>query len=85
MSGTDEPRSSLSVGMGWASRVTTVGLMFVVPALLGVLLDRWWGTSPLTLLTGAVLGFAVGMVQVLRIAREGAGGRAGPPGSPRAR
>ena len=70
----DEPRSSLSVGMQWASRVTTVGLEFVVPPLLGVLLDRWWGTSPLAMLTGALVGFGVGMMQILRIAREGTGG-----------
>lgn len=84
MSRPDEPRSNLSVGIGWASRVTTVGLEFVVPALLGVLLDRQLGTSPLALLTGAVLGFAIGMVHILRIAREGDQGQAGPPRTPRA-
>jgi F0F1-type ATP synthase assembly protein I len=60
--------------MQWAARVTTVGLDFVVPSLLGALLDRWWGTTPVALLVGAVLGFAVGMMQILRIAGEGPGG-----------
>jgi len=73
----DEPRSNLSIGMDWASRVTTVGLEFVVPPLIGHGLDRWWGTSPAALLVGAVLGFAVAMMNILRIAREGTGG--GPP------
>jgi ATP synthase protein I len=70
----DEPRSNLAVGMDWATRVTAVGLEFVLPPLLGVLVDRWLGTNPLALLTGAVLGFAVGMVHILRIAREGTKG-----------
>lgn len=74
MSRPGEPRSSLSVGMQWASRVTTVGLMFAVPPLLGVLLDGWWQSSPLAMLAGALIGFAVGMIQILRIAREGSGG-----------
>jgi F0F1-type ATP synthase assembly protein I len=67
----DEPRSSLSVGLEWASRVTTLGLSFVVPAILGALLDHWLGISPVALLLGAVLGFAVGMVQILRLAAQG--------------
>ena len=74
MTRSDEPRSNLSVGMEWASRVTTVGLTFVVPPLAGHLLDLWWKTSPGALLVGAVLGFAVGMMNILRIAREGTGG-----------
>lgn len=74
MTRSDEPRSALSVGIQWASRVTTVGLEFVVPPLLGVALDRWWGTNPLAMLTGAVLGFVAGMMQILRIAREGTRG-----------
>ena len=66
-----EPRSRLSVGIQWASRVTTIGLEFALPPLMGAGLDRWWGTSPLATLIGAVLGFAVGMMHLLRIAREG--------------
>ena len=73
MTRSDEPRSALSVGMGWASRVSSVGMAFVLPALFGALLDHWWGTSPWALLAGAVLGFAVGMLEILRIARDGAG------------
>ena len=68
-----EPPSTLSVGMQWASRVTTVGLEFALPPLMGVGLDRWWHTSPLATVVGAVLGFAVGMMHILRIAREGPG------------
>jgi ATP synthase protein I len=68
-----EPRSTLSIGMQWASRVTSIGLEFALPPLLGVGLDRWWRTSPLVTIIGAVLGFAIGMMHILRIAREGSG------------
>ena len=64
--------------MDWATRVSAVGLEFALPPLMGVGVDRWLGTSPLGVLTGAVGGFAVGMMHILRIAREGTG--AGPGG-----
>ena len=66
-----ERRSALSVGMEWASRITTVGLEFALPPLAGAWLDRWWGTGPWATVVGAVLGFAVGMMHILRVAREG--------------
>lgn len=66
-----EGRSSLSVGMEWASRVSTIGLEFALPALLGHGLDRWWRTTPLMTVLGAFLGFAVGMMHLMRIARSG--------------
>ncbi len=76
MTRSDEPRSNLSVGMAWASRITTVGLEFALPPLLGALVDHGIGTSPAALLIGAVLGFAVGMMHVLSFAREGSRPRA---------
>jgi hypothetical protein len=36
--------------------------------------DRGLGTNSVGLLIGAVLGFAIGMMSILRIAREGTGG-----------
>jgi F0F1-type ATP synthase assembly protein I len=70
----DEPRSRLAVGIEWASRVTTVGLEFALPPLLGAWFDRWRGTSPLGVLLGAALGFGLGMAHLLRFARDGAAG-----------
>jgi ATP synthase protein I len=57
--------------MEWASRISTIGLEFALPPLAGVGLDRWWGTGPWATVVGAVLGFAVGMMHILRVAREG--------------
>jgi hypothetical protein len=69
--GANEPRTPLSVGMAWASRVTTLGLEFSLPALGGHWLDTRLGTRPWLTLVGSVIGFAVGMMHLLRIAREG--------------
>ena len=65
-----EPRSPLAVGVQWASRITSLGLEFSLPIVGGYWLDLRQGTSPVATLLGLVLGFAVGMVHLLQIARE---------------
>jgi ATP synthase protein I len=69
-----ESQSALGLGLEWASRVTTIGLMFALPALLGHGADRWLHTTPAGTITGAVLGFVAGMLQILRMSRQLAGG-----------
>jgi F0F1-type ATP synthase assembly protein I len=54
----------------WASRATTIGLEFALPPLLGAWADRWCRTGPWLMIVGAGLGFAVGMLHVLRLARD---------------
>ena len=71
MSRPDESRSKIAVGMDWATRATSIGLEFVIPALFGAYLDQKIGSSPLCVLLGAFLGFGMGMIHILRIAREG--------------
>lgn len=65
-----EPRSSLSIGIEWASRVSTVGLEFALPPLVGWYADNRAGTLPWLTLLGVLLGFGTGMTHILRIARE---------------
>ena len=65
-----ERRSSLSVGIEWASRVSTVGLEFALPPLAGAYADHRLGTTPWLTLLGVVLGFATGMTHILRFARD---------------
>jgi hypothetical protein len=65
-----ESRSALSVGYYWCARVTSIGLEFAAPALLGFGLDRWLKTSPWFTVIGAFLGLGLGMSQVLRLAGE---------------
>lgn len=66
-----EPRTPLGVGMMWASRVTTLGLEFALPAWGGYWLDSKLGSAPWGVLLGAILGFTVGIMHLLRIARTG--------------
>jgi ATP synthase protein I len=68
-----ESRSPLAVGVTWASRVTALGLEFALPALAGYFLDQRWRTGPVLILVGTALGFAVGMMHLLRIARGSSG------------
>jgi Putative F0F1-ATPase subunit Ca2+/Mg2+ transporter len=75
-----EPRSPLGVGLELASRVATVGLEFALPAAAGYWADSRLGTMPAATVTGAVLGFLVGMLHAVRMSREIPGGRR--PGAP---
>ena len=65
-----ESQSSLSVGIAWASRITTIALELSVPVAVGFSLDRWLSTAPLATILGAVLGFVLFMVHTVRIASE---------------
>jgi ATP synthase protein I len=69
-----EPRPGLAVAFELASKVTTIALGFSVPAVIGFGLDHWWGSAPVATLLGVCLGFASGMYQTLRLARENPGG-----------
>jgi len=57
--------------MQWASRISTIGLEFALPPLIGVGVDRWLHCQPLGVIIGAILGFLVGMFHILKIAKEG--------------
>jgi F0F1-type ATP synthase assembly protein I len=75
MSDPNDEHSPWAVAMEWTSRLTTISLEMVLPAIGGYWLDRHlgWG-KPVFLLLGALLGFAVSMMHLVRLAR---------PGSPR--
>ena len=64
------PRSSVSLGVYWASRVTTVGFEFALPPLVGGYLDHRWRSGSVLTIVGAILGFLIGMTHILAIARE---------------
>jgi F0F1-type ATP synthase assembly protein I len=69
VSGSDQ-RSPLSIGMSWASRISAIGFEFAVPPLAGYALDRWLGWSkPGGILVGMIVGFLVGMMHILQIAK----------------
>jgi F0F1-type ATP synthase assembly protein I len=54
--------------MEWSSRLTTIGLEMVLPTVGGYGLDRVWGTLPVFLILGMILGLAVGMWHLMQLA-----------------
>ncbi len=54
--------------------ITTLGMEFAVSEILcagaGYWLDQRWGTAPWCLVAGAAAGFALGLYQILRAARQ---------------
>ena len=56
--------------MEWASRVTTVAMEMVVPALIGYWLDQRWGTRYVLLSIGAVLGFVTGLRSLIQLTHK---------------
>jgi hypothetical protein len=65
-----EPRSPLGVGLDLATKVTTIGLEFALPAAAGYGLDSWLGTMPAATVVGVILGFIVGMLHAVRMSGE---------------
>jgi len=65
-----DSRSPISIGIDWGARVTSIGLEFALPAVLGHLLDKWLGSAPWLTLGGAILGMVVGMTHILRLPAE---------------
>lgn len=64
-----DDRSSLALGLEWSSRITTVALEMVVPALIGYWIDLKLGTPWVFLVFGTVLGFVTGLMSLLRMTR----------------
>jgi F0F1-type ATP synthase assembly protein I len=59
--------------MEWVTKITTVGLEMVLPAVGGAYLDKRLGTTYWTLV-GVVLGFTVGMWHLLQMTKAKVGG-----------
>ena len=73
----DAERSPWVLVSQWTSRLTSIALEMALPAVGGYWLDHWlWpGRFPWLLIGGVFLGFAVGLMHLIRLARS-----AGPPG-----
>jgi len=53
----------------WAARASAIALEMVVPAILGIGLDRLLGTVALFAILGVILGMALGFWQLIKIAK----------------
>jgi ATP synthase protein I len=77
MAKSQDDRSPYAKAMGWTSRITSISMEMVVPALIGYWLDRRWETHHLLLILGVMLGFVTTMSSLMQIAR-GANSKAWP-------
>jgi hypothetical protein len=59
----------MASAMEWVAKITTVGLMMVLPAVGGKYLDARWGTSYWAV-AGLVIGMVAGFVYLLQITRR---------------
>ena len=53
----------------WSVRASGIAFSMVIPAVIGVGLDRFCGTVVLFVILGTILGMALGFWQLLQIAR----------------
>lgn len=71
----------IAEALAWVSRITSVGLLMVLPILGGRWMDERWQTR-FGSQVGLVLGLTLGLLQLWGIAREGRSKRP-PPGGGR--
>ena len=57
----------MAVAMQLVHQITTVSLMMALPAWGGNALDERFGTGPWLVSVGAILGFAVGMLHLVKL------------------
>jgi len=77
-------RSSFAKAMEWTSRITTISIEMVLPALLGHWADRKLGTRVVFVLIGAIAGMTLGLWHLLQITAppSAKGPKSGPPQKP---
>ena len=64
-----DDRSPTAKAMSIASQITTVGLVAVMPIVVGSWVDNWLNTKPIFILIGVVLGFVAAGFQLMRLVR----------------
>lgn len=78
----DTPRRHpVATGIEWASRITAVALMMVLPGIFGQWLDEKWSTKFLGL-TGFAMGNVAGIWYLLKITQLVTAGRPAQEGKP---
>ncbi len=66
----NDERSLLAKAWGWGYQTIAISLEMVVPALLGLGVDRWLGTLPAGVILGAIFGMVAGMVHLVQFAKR---------------
>lgn len=63
-------RSASARGYVLATRVTSIGMQMAIPPAIGWWADEKFKTTPLLVILGAVLGFGISMLELVRLARN---------------
>jgi F0F1-type ATP synthase assembly protein I len=83
-----DDRAPLAQALSWSTAIITIALEMVLPAVLGLWVDRKLGTKMVFLILGAAAGLAGGMIHLIRLATASGGGTGkdkkppGPEGKP---
>jgi F0F1-type ATP synthase assembly protein I len=64
-----DDRSPIAVAYAWAWRVIAISLEMVVPGLIGYWIDLRLGTKAVFVILGFLLGMALGIVHLMRLAQ----------------
>ena len=67
MEPSSDTRSPAAQALNLATQVTTISLMMVLPAVGGYYADIYFGTLPLCLIFGLILGVLVGIWQLIQL------------------
>jgi F0F1-type ATP synthase assembly protein I len=70
-----DDRPPMVVASHWVQQITSIALEMVLPACVGVWLDRRWGTEPWLVVAGGILGFAFSMWHLLTLAKKQSRGK----------
>lgn len=63
----DGPQETHGAGYG---EMISIGMAMAAPVAAGIWVDRQWGLLPWCTVSGAFLGFALGMVQIFQVNRR---------------
>lgn len=63
-------RSRQAIAYGWASRAISISLEMVVPGMIGVWLDKQFGTVAVFTVLGFSLGLTLGIVHLLHLTKS---------------
>jgi len=57
----------MAQAMAWSSRITTIALEMVLPAVFGHWLDEWLGTWVVFVALGAIVGMTLGLMHLIQM------------------
>lgn len=60
---------SIAKGMYWGSQASSAAMQFAIPPAIGYWVDLRYGTKPIGVIVGAILGFYNGLTSLFRLVK----------------